>query len=456
MKKIGRYTLTGRLGRGGMSTVYKARAPVTARTVALKILKPRDDIFIDLVGERRLQEIFVEEARIMGEITHDHIAKIIDCDESHGAPFIILEYFAHSVGALIGEAYVLEKPSRIISVNKAYSYIRQTLLGLERLHFAGIVHRDLKPYNLMITNDDRIKIIDFGLSRVRGEEKMAIPGMQVGSPYYAAPEQERNPRNADERADLYSVGIMAYRLITGLLVSHRQDDIAPPSSLNSDVTEAWDVFLLKSIHRDADKRFDSAQQMRLRLEELHAGWKHQSKKSCTFIASDQAGPAVAAITLRSAPAIIRIRELRKSLKLDSLMRPKAYVPHRFQYKTPLLLECLDSGLLWQRKAAGFMLTWSQAHDYISYLNDRGWQGSACWRLPTTEELHTLLRPPTRERDFCFDSYFAEEIHWIWSCDTCSRNTAWTVDIKESFFQELDKDGMASVCAVTSLAEPAGD
>jgi len=280
--------------------------------------------------------------------------------------------------------------------------------------------------------------------------------MQVGSPYYAAPEQEQDPRSADERADLYSVGIMAYRLITGLLVSHRQDDIPPPSSRNSDVNEDWDAFLLKSIHRDMDQRFDSAQQMRLGLEEIHAGWKHQSQKSCTFIASDQAGPAVAAKSLRTAPAVIKVRKLRKTLNLDALMRPKVYVAHRFQHKTPLLLECLDSGLLWQRKAAGFMLTWLQAQDYITYLNDSLWQGSDRWRLPTTDELHTLLRPPTRIRDFCFDSYFAEEIHWIWSCDTCCKNRAWTVDIKESFFQELDRDGMASVCAVASFGEIVGD
>jgi len=450
MKKVGRYTLTGRLGRGGMSTVYKARAPVTGRTVALKILKPRDDIFIDLVGEKRLKEIFVEEAKIMGEITHDHIAKIIDCDESDGTPFIILEYFAHSIGALIGEAYILEKPSRVMSINKAYSYLRQTLLGLERLHFAGIVHRDLKPYNLMITNDDRIKIIDFGLSRIRGEEKMAIPGMQVGSPYYAAPEQEQDPKNADERADLYSVGVMAYRLITGMLVSHKQDDIEPPSNRNSDITGEWDAFLLKSIDRDPDKRFNSAQHMLLQLDGLYAEWKRQSQKSCTFIASDQAGADVAIRSLRSTPAFIKVQELRRTLELDSLMRPKAYVPHRFQYRSTVLLECLDTGLLWQRKAAGFMLTWDKAHEYIAYLNDRCWQGSDSWRLPTTEELHSLLRPPTRERDFCFDAYFAEEVHWIWSCDTCTGNMAWTVDIQESFFQELDKDGMASVCAVASL------
>ena len=102
MNVIGRYEVLGRLGRGGMSTVYKAKAPVTGRLVAIKILQPRDDIFADLVGEKRLREIFIEEARIMGGLSHDHVAKIIDCDEHEGQPFIVLEYFAHSLGAFIG------------------------------------------------------------------------------------------------------------------------------------------------------------------------------------------------------------------------------------------------------------------------------------------------------------------------------------------------------------------
>lgn len=190
-EKIGRYEVVGRLGRGGMSSVYKARAPVTGRLVALKILQPKEEIFVDLVGEKRLQEIFIEEARVMGELSDDHVAKIIDCDQHQGQPFIVLEYFAHSIGSFIGESYRVERPSRVISAARTKSYLLQALRGLERLHFAGIIHRDLKPYNMMITSDDRIKIIDFGLSRVRGEEKMAIPGMQVGSPYYAAPEQEK-------------------------------------------------------------------------------------------------------------------------------------------------------------------------------------------------------------------------------------------------------------------------
>lgn len=447
MMHTGRYIILGRLGRGAMSTVYKAQAPVTGRIVAVKVLLPRDEIFIDLVGRRRLQDVFLEEAMIMGEIIHDNIAKIIDCDQDNGTPFIVLEYFAHSVGALIGEAYLVEKPSRILSVSKTYAYIRQCLYGLERLHFAGIIHRDLKPYNLMITNDDRIKIIDFGLSKVRGEEKMAIPGMQVGSPYYTAPEQMADPKASDERADLFSLGVMAYRMMTGRLPADDGRGIVAPSTLNPDLDEKWDDFLLKSIERRPDDRFGSARDMRMGLEEVFGDWAQASQRSCSFLALDQSGPQIPATVPRQIPAFIRYKDLCRQFALDELMRPQRYPSHRFELRNRHLLFCPDTGLLWQREGAGFTLTWEMAHTYVDYLNSIEWQGRRAWRLPTVEELRTLLRPPTMLRDFCFESYFAHDIHWLWSSDACSKKTAWTIDLSESFFERLDKDGMASVCAV---------
>jgi len=140
------------------------------------------------------------------------------------------------------------------------------------LHFAGIIHRDIKPHNLMISNDDRIKIIDFGLCKVRGEEKMVIPGMQVGSPYYAAPEQEQNPKKADERSDLFSVGVIAYRLLTGRLANHREKTILPSSTLNTDLNSDWDDFVFKSIQVNVRRRYQSAYEMRRHLDKVYVSW----------------------------------------------------------------------------------------------------------------------------------------------------------------------------------------
>jgi len=429
-----------------MSTVYKAMAPVTGRIVALKILRPRDEIFADLVGAERLKEMFVEEARIMGEIDHEHVATILDCDEDAGAPFIVLEYFSHSLGDMIGEAYRVEDRSRRLSVQRSCLYLLQALKGLERLHFAGIIHRDIKPYNLMITSDDRVKIIDFGLSRVRGEEPMAIPGMQVGSPYYSAPEQGTSPETADGRADLYSLGVMMYRMLTGCLVESRTE-IELPSRLNRELDNSWDDFLLKTLAVQPEHRHVDATRMRVELEQLFDEWKNGSAKNCEIdiLRPPEVNPD--RIALRRESCRIMYKDIRETLGLDELFRPIGYHHHQLLVKNPLLLHDPATGLYWQRSGTGFTLNWHQARDYVHYLNEIRFAGRTGWRLPTTAELVTVLRPPTATRDFCIDPHFTSTLHWLWSADHCTKKAAWMADIVESYIGRLDMDGAASVCAV---------
>lgn len=443
MKKIGRYEIVGRLGRGAMSTVYKAKAPVTNRLVALKILQPRDDIFESLVGYDRLREIFIEEGRIMGEVSHDHVAKIIDCDEHEGQPFMVLEYFAHSIGSFIGEAYKVEERSRVISLLKTKHYLAQTLRGLERLHFAGIIHRDVKPYNLMITNDDRVKIIDFGLSRVRGEEKMLISGMQVGSPYYAAPEQEKNPETADQRADLYSVGVLGYRMLTGNLYD-RMDKEVSLSLLGEEVVEKWQDFITTALAKNPVERFDSAQTMRFALESLPVLAKDCSgNRLLSCFSGGTEGRC------RTEPTRVMLKDIQKLLGLDGLFRPQNYCTPHFSVQGPELALEKNIGLYWQRRGAGFTLNWQQAHDYVGQLNELSWSGRDNWRLPTVEEVNCILGPPLHSETCSNWPLFDRSLHWLWTADHCNQRQAWVVDFVESFYQRLDRDGAASVCAVSS-------
>ncbi len=447
MKCIGRYEIIGRLGRGSMSTVYKAKAPVTGRLVALKILQPRNEIFVDLMGETRLKEIFIEEARIMGKLSHDHVAKIIDCDEHEGEPFIVLEYFAHSIGAFIGESYRVEALSRIISAAKTRAYLVQALKGLERLHFAGIIHRDIKPFNLMLTSDDRIKIIDFGLSRVRGEEKMAIPGMQIGSPYYAAPEQGKDPKQTDGRADLFSLGVLGYRMLTGHLVDHRQSEIQPPSSFNPTLGFEWDECILKSIAVNPAHRYTNALEMRLAVESLPLPVPQSCDERDIRLARDRyAMPE----RIRKEPCRVMFKDIRRQLGLDELLRPVQYARQDFKVIGPLIAFEENSGLYWQRRGSGFTLDRQQAGEYIAHLNSIRWQGRSSWRLPTLEEAVTILSPPLHEESCSSWPLFDGTVHWLWTADHCTKKQAWMVDVVESFFDRLDRDGVASVCAVSSV------
>ena len=443
MKTIGRYEVVGRLGRGGMSTVYKARAPVTGRLVALKLLQPRNPLFAELVGEERLKELFVAEAKTMGALSHDHVAKVLDCDEHEGQPFIVLEYFAHSLGTFIGESYRVEAPSRIISVAKTRTYLIQALKGLERLHFAGIIHRDIKPYNLMLTSDDRVKIIDFGLSRVRGEEKTAVPGMQVGSPFYAAPEQERDPQGADGRADLFSLGVMGLRMLTGRLFDARQGE-ALASAVNPEVGPLWDGWLRRSIARRPEDRFQTAQEMRLALQALPLG--EQRVAGIREKKPERNRPV-----LRSQAEWVLFKDIRATLGLDELFRPLVYASQDFAVAGPLVAFERNSRLSWQRYGSGFTLDWQQAGDYVAHLNTTCWQGRDNWRLPTVDEACSVLKPPLHGVACSAWPLFDSTVHWLWTCDTCTKKQAWTVDVVESFFERLDKDGLASVCAVSSAA-----
>lgn len=268
MKPESRYQIEERLGRGGMSIVYKALTPETGRVVALKVLSPRDEIFVDLVGEARLRELFLEEAKIMEACRNRHVAEIYEYRGEADPPYIVLEFFPHSLGSLVGDSTRIDI-TKTLDVDTVFRYLRQVLHGLEHLHRAGVIHRDIKPHNLMITADERIKIIDFGLCTVHGEARMAIPGMQVGSPFYTAPELERNPQEADERSDLFSAGATAYRLLTGRLFNNRDTAVVRPSTFNRGLGDGWDDFLLTSLQTEVKRRHRSAVHMRQHLEEVY-------------------------------------------------------------------------------------------------------------------------------------------------------------------------------------------
>jgi WD40 repeat protein len=205
--RLGPYRVLQVLGAGGMGVVYKAEDPQLQRLVALKAMLPA------LAASASARQRFLREARAAAAIKHDHIVAIYQVGEDRGVPFLAMEFLE---GEALDARLKREPP---LSLGEMLRIGRQTALGLAAAHARGLVHRDIKPANLWLDSaaGGRVKILDFGLARGGGEQsQLTQQGALVGTPAYMAPEQAQGDK-VDARGDLFSLGCVLYRLVTGEL-----------------------------------------------------------------------------------------------------------------------------------------------------------------------------------------------------------------------------------------------
>jgi serine/threonine protein kinase len=202
-RTIGKYRVVAKLGRGGMGTVYKAVDETLDREVAIKILNPD-------FAEGDVMKRFRAEASVMAELNHPSIATIYELHRSDDDLVMVMEFVR---GESLDQFVQRSGP---IEPERAAYLLSQVLDAIGHAHAAGIIHRDLKPSNVMVTEHGAVKIMDFGIARVRGAEHMTTDGYMMGTPAYMSPEQVLS-QEVDGRSDLYSVGVMFYRLLTGKL-----------------------------------------------------------------------------------------------------------------------------------------------------------------------------------------------------------------------------------------------
>ena len=200
-KRIDRYEIEKRLGRGGMGVVYLAADPALGRRVAIKMLTEDNE---------ELRERFAREARSAAALKHNNIVTIYDVGEGQGRPFIAMEY-------LEGEnlAEIIRRRAEV-PLRQKLDWILELCAGLGYAHRTHIVHRDIKPANLLITTDGTLKILDFGIARVQSDattEGLTRMGMLMGSPHYMSPEQAEG-QPVDERSDIFAVGLVVYELLS--------------------------------------------------------------------------------------------------------------------------------------------------------------------------------------------------------------------------------------------------
>ena len=257
-----------RIAAGGMGEVFRAHDAVLAREVAIKILHR------SLAGDPAFVDRFRREARAAAGLAHPNIVAVYDWGAVDGVYYMVMEFVrGTSVRHLLNEQDRLEP-------TQAAEILRQTLLALGHAHHQGFVHRDMEPENLLVTNEGVVKVADFGLARAYADGRMTQAGAVTGTVQYLAPEQIRG-EPADPRSDLYSLGIVAYELLTGELphagetamavaYKHLSDRVPAPSATVADLPEELDGFVASATDRDRELRPESADAMRIDLGAIAA------------------------------------------------------------------------------------------------------------------------------------------------------------------------------------------
>ena len=287
LEQIGSYTILRRLGKGGMGSVYQVRPSESDNVYALKILDPFE-IMEDIIGIPGLQKIFRAEADIMRTLNDSSVVKVHDSGEDHhGRPYFVMEFFCRNLGEMLGEGFWMDQMSRVIPPAATLNTIRQLLQGLSVLHRQRIVHRDIKPFNLLVSDDNQLKICDFGMALHNGKSPVSGASMIVGSPFYAAPEQNRQSAELDGCADLYSAAVIMFRMLTGVFPSAKH---FPLSRFNPALSPTWDLYLQKGLQRKPETGL-------LTVQRCSPDWMYCSR-NLNKVLSPTTGPDLRRVTAR--------------------------------------------------------------------------------------------------------------------------------------------------------------
>jgi len=268
----GKYELLGLIGRGGMGSVWEGRHATLGTRVAIKFIDP------EYVGSQEAQSRFATEARAAATIQSKHAIQIFDHGVTEDSrPYIVMELL---VGETLDQR--VERFGRI-SLQETARILGQVARALQRAHNAGIIHRDLKPENIFLVrspdDDDEVaKVLDFGIAKIKGPpgdsglSSSTKTGAVLGTPYYMSPEQARGLRTIDHRSDLWSLGVIAYKCVTGvlpfegesvgdLLVKICTAPLPTPSENAPGLAKAFDGWFFRALERDPARRYATATEL---------------------------------------------------------------------------------------------------------------------------------------------------------------------------------------------------
>ena len=265
----GRYEIIEELGAGGMGRVYRAFDKKIDEEVALKLLKPA------IAADKRIVERFRNELKIARKIRHANVCGMFDLGEEGETLFISMEYVrGEDLSSLI-------RRTEKLTAGKAVLIARQVAEGLGEAHKLGVVHRDLKPGNIMVDKEGNAKIMDFGIARSQTLPGTTAEGVIIGTPEYMSPEQVEG-KPADQRSDIYSMGIILYEMVTGrppfagdtpfsIAYKHRHEEPEDPRKLNPHVPDALNRVILRCLEKDREARYQTAQELLADLQKMESG-----------------------------------------------------------------------------------------------------------------------------------------------------------------------------------------
>ncbi|MFA5882119.1 MAG: Stk1 family PASTA domain-containing Ser/Thr kinase, partial [Eubacteriales bacterium] len=262
-----RYEIISQLGGGGMALVYKARDTLLNRQVTVKILRSEH------TGDEGFISHFRKEAQAVAKLSHPNIVNVYDVGKEGDTQFIVMEY----VEGRNLKQFIKEQGR--LPLNQAVDIARQICDGLQDAHTNGIVHRDIKPHNILVTDNGKVKVADFGIAQIMSSVTLTNSGTIVGSVHYFSPEQARGDATG-AKSDIYAVGVVLYEMVTGkvpfegetpiaVALKHIQEKPLPPSKLNAQVSPELERIILRAMEKEVTMRYKTAGDMARDLRKLN-------------------------------------------------------------------------------------------------------------------------------------------------------------------------------------------
>jgi serine/threonine protein kinase len=288
-EKLGKYKIIEEVGRGEFATVYKAVDTTLDRTVALKVLAPH------LLWDYAFVQRFQREARVAANLDHPNILTIYEVGQIEGVYFIAMRFLE---GRTLSQILEAEGP---LPVSRVRAIIEQVASALDYAHARGFVHRDIKPSNVIVAEDGRATLTDFGLVKAGEGTKLSTTGMVFGTPEYMSPEQAQGEK-VDGRSDIYSLGIMLFEMLSGQVpfeadtplevsVKHLTAALPLPRAVNPDIPELVERVILKAMAKAPEDRYQRVSEMAEALKRaMEGGVKERVKEPLEIVEEEEEGP----------------------------------------------------------------------------------------------------------------------------------------------------------------------